>query len=270
MQCESRFKQWVDDVLNAAGMHDRFYRGGCAEELRIIVPAAGYYYNISLELKQAGVRVTITSDFKKWMGTPWSLISVTLGVDGSPIQFEGFDIDAGFDDDDVGFYMDFNTVKKDVLDGRAMIDRKFPGGYKSLIRRLEKFADGKYGEAAISYASIPYYVHCKKRELPIPRWVRPPQRRGPTYGELFTYLTDNVELEPAMSRFGLPGFASKDNARQCNHTLKNVYEFCAKRGVDFEAVREELYKHAGFCDCEALLNAIQTISFKKPLPLKRR
>lgn len=75
------------------------------------------------------------------------------------------------------------------------------------------------------------------------------------YAQLYEYLYDVLVDED-----GVP-------ARCCNDH-RYTREFCRMRGLDVERVIAEVGRHGGCCcDCEVLLNATETLSWRKAMPV---
>lgn len=79
----------------------------------------------------------------------------------------------------------------------------------------------------------------------------------PTYGDLIDWI-------------GVEVFDGQGNLK-CDHTLKKTKTFCEAAGADFEAIKQTLESHGGYCDCEIIYNVADSMDEPYlPLPLKVR
>jgi hypothetical protein len=46
----------------------------------------------------------------------------------------------------------------------------------------------------------------------------------------------------------------REDAPQCDHTLREPLEFLQKRGLDVDRVVPWLHEHGSYCDCEVIYN----------------
>lgn len=77
----------------------------------------------------------------------------------------------------------------------------------------------------------------------------------PTYAELVDWI--GVEV------------FDKDGNSKCDTTLKRTQAFCEAAGADFEAVKQTLESHGGYCDCEIVYNVADSMDEPyPPLPMK--
>ncbi len=80
-------------------------------------------------------------------------------------------------------------------------------------------------------------------------------REVKTYGDLFEYVDSRC--------------TRRENGRTllcCSGPLVAVDEFCERHGLDAETVKDRLRENGGYCDCEVMMNCVETIPALDILP----
>ena len=79
-----------------------------------------------------------------------------------------------------------------------------------------------------------------------------------TYGDLFDYLEKYCNFHKRDT--------DGEDTWTCFGDLRAPKKFCDVHRLFFPSVEKELHKFGGYCDCEVLMNVIDHIDEKKPVP----
>jgi len=77
-----------------------------------------------------------------------------------------------------------------------------------------------------------------------------------TYDDLFEYVATRCDLREENGK----------TVWECGNDLTFTKEFCEENGLAFEKIKERLNDTGGYCDCEVLLNSMDTIPRLDKLP----